>query len=89
LLLIKYLRRESFIDYNSILNTFYNREDNNVITITDLFFGILIININFILYSEGSSTFYYKVIIRLIFLDLAHRRLDYISEARVRALANK
>jgi hypothetical protein len=89
LLLTEYLRRESFIDYNNILNTLYNREDNNVIITTNLSSGISIVNTNPILYFKGSSTFYYKIIIRLISLDLIYRRLNYISEARVKALANK
>src|SRR5207237_7649982 len=39
-------------------------------------------------YSEGSTAFYHEVTTRPISLDLAHRRLGHISEARVRALAN-
>jgi hypothetical protein len=87
LLSTKYLRRESFIGYNSILNTLYNKEDNKVITTADSSFGIPIVNTNPI-YPEGSSTFYHEVTTRPISLDLAYRRLDHISEARVRALAN-
>jgi hypothetical protein len=35
---------------------------------------------------EGSSTYYYEVTTRPISLDLAHRRLGYIGESRVKAL---
>jgi hypothetical protein len=83
------LRRESFIGYDSIPNTLYNGEDDNVITTADSSSGIPIVNTNPIPYPEGSSTFYHEVTTRPISLDLAHRRLGHISEARVRALANK
>jgi hypothetical protein len=66
-------------------------KDNNIIAIIDLFSGILIINVNPAIsiryYFEGSTIFYYEVITRPILIDLAYRRLDYISESRVKALA--
>ena len=61
-----------------------------MITVADLFSDILIIDINLSIPSyppEGSSTFYYEVTTRPIFLDLAHRRLGHIDESRVKALA--
>jgi hypothetical protein len=91
LILTEYLRRENFISYNSILNVLYNGEDNSMIAIVNLFFGILIINVNLsipISLSKGSSTYYYKVIIRPILLDLVYRRLGYISEARVKVFTS-
>src|SRR6266480_5877854 len=80
------LRRESFIGYDSLPNTLYYGEDEEIITSADSSSGIPIIDTN--PYSEGSSTFYHEVTTRPISLDLAHRRLGHISEARVRALAN-
>jgi hypothetical protein len=91
LILIECLRRENFINYNNILNIFYNEEDDSVIVVIDLFFGILIINVNLsisIRLSKGSSTYYYEVIIRPILLDLIYRRLGYISEARVKVFVS-
>jgi hypothetical protein len=61
-----------------------------MIAITDSFSSILIINVNpsiSIYLSEGSSTFYHKIITRPILINLAHRRLGHISESRVKALA--
>ncbi len=85
------LRRESFIGYNSIPNTLYNGEDDSVITVADSSSGIPIINTNpsdnEANLPEGSSTFYHEVTTRPISLDLAHRRLGHIGEARVKALA--
>ena len=90
LLSTEYLRCESFIRYNSIPNTLYNGEDNSVIAVVDSFSNILIINTNLSVPScppEGSSIFYYEVTIHPISLDLAHRRLGYIDESRIKALA--
>ncbi len=80
------LRRESFIGYDSLPNTLYYGEDEEIITTADSSSGIPVIDTN--PYSEGSSAFYHEVTTRPISLDLAHRRLGHISEARVRALAN-
>jgi hypothetical protein len=91
LILTEYLRRKNFISYNSISNILYNGEDNSIIAIIDLSSGILIINVNLLIptsLSEGSSTYYYKVTIRPILLNLVYRRLGYISEARVKALTS-
>jgi hypothetical protein len=60
-----------------------------MITIIDLFFSILIINVNLsipIYLFKGSSTFYHEIITRPILINLAHRRLGYISESRVKIL---
>jgi len=84
------LRRENFIGYNSIPNVLYNGEDDSIIAIADSSSGIPIINIGPsipIHHPEGSSTYYHEVTTRPISLDLAHRRLGHISEARVKALA--
>ena len=80
------LRRESFIGYDSLPNTLYYGEDEEIITTADSSSGIPVINTD--PYSEGSIAFYHEVTTRPISLDLAHRRLGHISEARVRALAN-
>ena len=84
------LRRESFIGYNSIPNTLYNGEDDSVITVADSSSGIPIIDTNHsdtaYHLPEGSSTFYHEVTTRPISLELAHRRLGHIGEARVKAL---
>jgi hypothetical protein len=61
-----------------------------VIAVADLFSSISIINTNLSVPAclpEGSSTYYYKVIICSISLKLAYRRLGYISKARVKMLA--
>jgi hypothetical protein len=61
-----------------------------MLIVADSSSGILIININLsipICLPEGSSTYYHKVTTRPISLNLAHRRLGHISEARVKALA--
>jgi hypothetical protein len=86
------LRRENFIGYNSIPNTLYSGEDNSVIATADSSSGIPIINTNpscpdTIGLPEGSSVFYHEVTTRPISLELAHRRLGHIGEARVKALA--
>jgi hypothetical protein len=70
LLLTECLRRESFIGYDSISNTLYYGEDDEIITTADSSFGIFIINTN--PYSEGSSTFYHEVTTRSISLDLVY-----------------
>ena len=60
-----------------------------MITVIDLSSSILIIDINPSIPSyppNGSDTFYYKVTTRPISLDLAHRRLSYIGESRIKAL---
>jgi hypothetical protein len=62
-----------------------------MIAVINLFSSILIINVDLSIPTrlpKGSSTYYYKVTTRPISLDLAHRRLSYISEARVKALAS-
>jgi hypothetical protein len=62
-----------------------------MIAIIDLSSGILIINVNLsipISLSKGLSTYYYKVTIRPILLNLVYRRLGYISEARVKVLTS-
>ena len=85
------LRRENFIEYNSIPNTLYSGEDDSVITTADSSSGIPIINTNPsspIHLPEGSSTFYHEVTTRPISLNLAHRRLGHIDKSRVRALAS-
>jgi hypothetical protein len=84
------LRRENYIGYNSIPNTLYNGEDDRVIAVADSSSGIPIINTNPSVPAclpEGSSTYYHEVTTRPISLELAHRRLGHISEARVKALA--
>jgi hypothetical protein len=61
-----------------------------MIVIIDLSSGILIINVNLSIptcLSKGSSIFYYEVTTRPILINLAHRRLGYISESRVKVLA--
>jgi hypothetical protein len=85
------LRRENFIGYNSIPNVLYNGEDDSMIATADSSSGIPIINVNPSIptsLSEGSSTYYHEITTRPISLDLAHRRLGHISEARVKALAS-
>jgi hypothetical protein len=63
-----------------------------MIAIIDLSFSILIINVNPAIsiryYFKGLTTFYYKVIMRPILIDLAYRRLGHISESRVKMLAS-
>jgi hypothetical protein len=61
-----------------------------MIAIIDLSSGILIINVNLsipISLPKGLSTYYHEVTTRSILLNLVYRRLDYISEARVKAFA--
>ena len=63
-----------------------------MIAVIDLSSGILIINVNLSIptyLSEDSSTFYYKVTTRPILINLAYRRLGYISESRVKVLASE
>jgi hypothetical protein len=61
-----------------------------MITIIDSFSGIPIINVNPSIPTylpKGLTIFYYEVTTRPILINLAYRRLGYISESRVKALA--